>query len=122
MTIKPIKTSDDHKAALARIDQLWQAKPDTAEGDELDVLVTLVQVYEEKHFPIEAPDPVEAIKFRMEQLGLKDADLVPYLGQRSRVSEILNRKRRLTIPMMRKLHHALHIPLACLIQEYPLES
>lgn len=120
MHIKPIKTAEDHQAALARIEQLWDAKPDTPEGDELAVLATLVEAFEEAHYPIEAPDPIEAIKFRMEQEGLTDADLVPFLGHRSRVSEVLNRKRRLTIPMIRKLNQGLNIPLDCLVKEYAI--
>ena len=120
MNIKPIKTVEDNKAALARIEQLWNAEPNTPEGDELEVLATLVHTFEEEHYPIEAPDPIEAIKFRMEQQGLDDKDLVPYLGQRSRVTEIMNRKRGLSISMIRNLHKGLHIPLSCLIKEYQL--
>jgi len=120
MQIKPIKNEADHMAALARIEQLWEAEPDTPEGDELEVLATLVNAFEEKYFPIEAPDPIGAIKFRMEQQGLVDADLIPFFGHRSRVSEILNRKRKLTIAMIRKLHKGLRIPLECLIKDYEL--
>ncbi|GIU51534.1 transcriptional regulator [Shewanella sairae] len=120
MSIKPIKTESDNKAALERIEQLWDAQPNTPEGDELDVLVTLVQAFEEIHYPISAPDPVEAIRFRMEQAGLEDADLVPYLGQRSRVSEVLSYKRRLSIGMIRKLNEGLKIPLESLIRDYQL--
>ena len=120
MSIKPIKTESDNKVALARIEQLWDAQPNTTEGDELDVLVTLVQAFEEAHYPIDAPNPVEAILFRMEQAGLEDADLVPYLGQRSRVSEVLGYKRRLSIGMIRKLNEGLKIPLESLIRDYQL--
>jgi HTH-type transcriptional regulator / antitoxin HigA len=120
MQIRPIKNVEDNKAALARIEQLWDAEPNTPEGDELDVLVTLVSAFEEEYYPIEAPDPIEAIKFRMEQQNLKDKDLVPFLGQRSRVTEIMNRKRRLSISMIRKLNYGLKIPLDCLIKEYQL--
>lgn len=120
MQIKPIKTEADNEAALARIEQLFDAEPDTPEGDELEILATLVHAFEEEHYPIAPPDPIEAIKFRMEQQGLKDVDLVPYFGQRSRVSEILNRKRKLTITMIRKLNEGLKIPLDCLIKEYQL--
>ena len=120
MHIKPIKTVEDHKIALARIEQLWEAEPNTPEGDELEVLATLVHAFEEEHYPIEAPDAVEAIKFRMEQQGLEDVDLVPFLGQRSRVTEVLNRKRGLSMAMVRKLHKGLHIPLDCLVKEYQL--
>ncbi|WP_417439247.1 helix-turn-helix domain-containing protein [Idiomarina sp.] len=121
MNIKPIKTAEDHQSALARIDELWDAEPDTEAADELDILVTLVEAYEEFQYKINAPDPVEAIKFRMDQEGLKDSDLVPFLGQRSRVSEVLNRKRRLTLPMIRRLHSGLHIPLECLVTDYELD-
>ncbi|MCS6271855.1 DNA-binding protein [Shewanella baltica] len=120
MSIKPIKTEGDNKVALARIEQLWDAQPNTPEGDELDVLVTLVQAFEEINYPISAPNPVEAIRFRMEQAGLEDADLVPYLGQRSRVSEVLSYKRRLSIGMIRKLNEGLKIPLESLIRDYQL--
>ena len=121
MQIKPIKTPADHQAALARIEQLWEAEPHTPEGDELEVLATLVEAFEAKHCAIEAPDPIEAIKFRMEQQGLENKDLVPFLGQRSRVTEVLNRKRGLSMSMVRKLHSGLHIPLSALVQEYMLE-
>ncbi|EGQ7984326.1 DNA-binding protein [Vibrio vulnificus] len=120
MQVKPIKTVDDNRAALARIEQLWDAEPNTPEGDELEVLATLVEAFEEAHYPIAPPDPIEAIKFRMEQQGLEDKDLVPFLGQRSRVTEILNRQRRLSISMIRKLHDGLRIPLDSLVKEYQL--
>lgn len=120
MHIKPIKTVEDNSAALARIEQLWDAEPNTPEGDELEVLVTLVQAFEEEHYPIEAPDPIEAIKFRMEQQGLEDKDLVPFLGQRSRVTEVLSRQRGLSLAMIRKLNTGLNIPLDCLVKEYEL--
>lgn len=120
MQIKPIKNDDDYGVAMRRIAEIFDAEVNTPEGDELDVLTTLVEAYESKNFPIDPPDPVEAIRFRMEQLGLADADLVPYLGQRSRVSEVLHRKRRLTLSMIRNLNHGLDIPLDCLVQEYPL--
>ncbi len=120
MQIRPIKTVEDNEAALARIEQLWDAGPNTPEGDELDVLATLVSAFEEEFFPIEAPDPIEAIKFRMEQQGLEDKDLVQFLGQRSRVTEVLNRQRRLSITMIRKLNAGLKIPLDCLVREYEL--
>ncbi|MFK7886973.1 MAG: type II toxin-antitoxin system HigA family antitoxin [Gammaproteobacteria bacterium] len=115
MHIRPIRTQADHDAALKRIAQLMSAKRDTPEGDELDVLTTLVEAYEKRHFPIEAADPVEAINFRIEQLGLERKDLVPYLGSRHRVSEILNRRRGLSLEMIRRLHDGLRIPLEVLI-------
>jgi len=110
MTIKPIKTERDYQNALKQIEKLWDAKPNTAKRDRLEVLVTLVEAYEEKHYKIEPPDAIEAIKFRMEQLGLKQSDLAKYLGGRSRASEVLNRKRKLTVDMMRSLRKHLDIP------------
>ena len=119
MNIKPIRTAKDHKAALAEISKLMKTDPDigTPKGDRLDVLVTLVQAYETQHFPMALPDPVEAIKFRMEQQGLKPKDLEPMIGKSNRVYEVLNRKRSLTIGMIRKLHSGLGIPAQSLIQE-----
>jgi len=110
MTIKPIKTERDYQNALKQIEKLWDAKPNTAKGDRLEVLITLLEAYEEKHYKIEPPDAIEAIKFRMEQLGLKQSDLAKYLGGRSRASEVLNRKRKLTVDMMRSLRKHLDIP------------
>ncbi len=95
MTIRPIRTSGDHESALKRINALMSASPGTEEGDELDVLTTLVDAYEARHFPIDSPDPIEAIKFRMEQMGLERKDLEPFIGSRARVSEVLNRRRGL---------------------------
>ena len=115
MNIHPIKTEADHARALARISELMSAKPGTAEGDELDILATLVEAYEQRHFPIEPADPVAAILFRMEQLGLERKDLEPFLGSRHRVSEILNRRRGLSVEMIRRLHDGLQIPLEALI-------
>ena len=115
MTIKPIKTERDYRTALKEIEKLWDAKPNTPKGDRLEVLVTLVEAYEQKHYKVEPPDPVEAIKFRMEQLGLKASDLAKILGGRSRVSEILNRKRKLTVDMMRSLRKRLDIPAESLL-------
>lgn len=120
MKIKPIRTPDEYQAALSRIDSLFDAQLGTDAGDELEVLIALVDAYESKMYVIEAPDPIEAIKFRMEQQGLSDADLTPMLGQRSRVSEVLNRKRRLSLSMIRKLHQGLNIPLESLISDYQL--
>ena len=119
MNIKPVRTAKDHKAALAEISKLMGTDPDigTPKGDRLDVLVTLVQAYEAKHFPMALPDPVEAIKFRMEQQGLKPKDLEPMIGKSNRVYEVLTRKRSLTIGMIRKLHSGLGIPAHSLIQE-----
>lgn len=116
MEIKPIKTKTAYRAVLKEIDSLMMARPNTAEGDRLDVLVTLVEAYERKHFPLDLPDPVEAIKFYMEQMALKPKDLVPMIGGLNRVYEILNRKRPLTLRMIWRLHTALGIPAESLIR------
>ena len=115
MTIKPIKTERDYHKTLKEIEGLWDAKPNSPKGDRLEVLVTLVEAYEQKHYKIEPPDPVGAIKFRMEQLGLKPSDLAKILGGRGRVSEVLNKKRKLTVGMMRSLHKHLAIPAESLL-------
>lgn len=122
MEIRPIKTEEDYKATLQEIEQLFDAKLGSNDGDKLDILVTLVKAYEEKHYPITAPDPIEAVLFRMEQSGLERKDLEPILGKRGRVSEILNKKRRLTLEMIRKLHRTLEIPADSLIADYPLSK
>jgi len=118
MNIKPIKTKEDYNAALGHIEKLMDAQPNTPQMDELEVLTTLVEAYEEQHYKIDAPDPIEAIKFRMEQEGLKQKDLVYIVGSKSRVSEILNKKRKLTIEMIRNLHKELHIPVESLFLDY----
>lgn len=120
MQIKPIRTEEDNRAALARIEQLWRSEPNTREGDELEVLITLTEAFEKAHHPIETADPIEAIRFRMEQQGLEDRDLVAYMGHRDRVTEVMNRQRRLSISMIRKLNAGLGISLDCLVKEYPL--
>ena len=117
MEIKPIKNNRDYREALKEIDRLMNARPKTAEGDRLDVLVTLVEAWEEKHWPIDAPDPVEAILFAMEQRGLSRRDLEPFIGSRARVAEVLNHRRSLTLPMIRRLHAGLGIPAEALIGE-----
>lgn len=119
MEIRPIHTDADYKAALKEISFLMDSDPDlgTPEGDRLDILVTLVQAYEARHVPITAPDPVEAIKFRMDQSGLSVKDLEPLIGRSNRVYEVLNRKRPLTLAMIRKLHKGLGIPADVLIAE-----
>jgi HTH-type transcriptional regulator/antitoxin HigA len=114
MTIRPIRNISDHESALKRIEALMSSRQDTTEGVELDVLATLVDAYEKEHFPIDAPDPIEAIKFRMEQLGLERKDLEPLLGSRARVSEVLNKRRGLSLAMIRSLHENLEIPLDAL--------
>ncbi len=115
MDIKPIKTERDYQRALREIDKLMDAKPNTRQGDHLDVLATLVTAWEEKHYPIEPPDAVAAIRFAMEQRGLARRDLEPFIGSRARVAEVLNRKRPLTLPMIRRLHAGLGIPADALI-------
>ena len=117
MEIKPIKTKADYRAALKKIETLMTARTNTPEGDRLDLLVTLVEAYEKKHYPLDLPDPVEAIKFRMEQMTLAPKDLVPMIGQINRVYEVLNRKRPLTLAMIRRLHRKLGIPAESLIKE-----
>ena len=119
MDIKPIKTEADHEAALAEIERLMDLDPDlnTLEGDRLDVVATLVEAYEAKHFPIDAPDPIAAIEFCMEQRGLTRRDLEPMIGGRGRVSEVLSGKRALSLSMIRKLHKGLGIPAEVLLGE-----
>jgi len=121
MDIKPIRTQRDHKAALAEIERLFDAKRGTPEGDRLEVLATLVEAHEQQHYPILPPDPVEAIVYFMETRGLSRTDLEPYLGSRAKVSEVLNRRRPLSIEMIRRLHAGLGIPAEVLIQPYELE-
>lgn len=116
MNIKPVKTDADYRAALKEIESLMMAQPDTPDGEKLDVLVTLVEAYESKHYPLDLPDPVEAIKFEMEQKGLTIKDLEPMIGKSNRVYEILNRKRSLTLSMIRRLHQELNIPAESLIK------
>ena len=118
MTLKPIKTKKDYQDALVRLDKIFDAKPGSAEGDELEILGILVDNYEKIHYPIDFPDPIEAIKFRMEQLGYSQSDLASIIGLKSRASEILNKKRKLTLDMIRNLHDALNIPTDVLIQCY----
>ncbi len=118
MEIKLIKTKKDYQQALARLEEIFDARPNTAQGDELEILSMLIEKYEDKYFPIEFPDPVEAIKFRMEQMGMNQSDLSEVVGLKSRASEILNRKRKLSIEMIRKLNTAMNIPLDVLIQPY----
>lgn len=122
MNIAPIKTEKDYEGALERIEELFDAKPNTQEGDELEVLITLVSAYEEVHFSIEAPDPIEAIKHIMEARGLRNKDMVDFFGSTSKVSEVMSKKRRLSLSMIRNLHSNLHIPAALLVKEYDLEN
>lgn len=118
MNIKPIKNENDYQEALKRLELIFDAKRGTIEGDELEILSILIDRYENAHFPIGMPDPIEAIKFRMEQMGMKQKDLAEALGFKSRVSEILNKKRKLTLDMIRKLSTTLNIPTEVLVQEY----
>ncbi len=118
MTIKPIKTRKDYQAAMNRLDVFFDSKPGTPKGDELEILTMLIEKYEEKHVQIDYPDPIEAIKFRMEQMGYTQNDLAKVVGLKSRASELLNKKRKLTLDMIRKLHISLSIPTDVLIQEY----
>jgi HTH-type transcriptional regulator/antitoxin HigA len=118
MTIKPIKTKKDYQAAMNRLDAIFDSKPGTPTGDELEILTMLIEKYEDEHVQIDYPDPIEAIKFRMEQMGYTQNDLAKVVGLKSRASELLNKKRKLTLDMIRKLHISLNIPTDVLIQDY----
>ena len=123
MNIRPIRTTADHAAALEEIERLWDvATPGTEAGDKFEVLATLVDIYEREHFEIPAPDPIEAIRFRMEQEGLTNKDLIPIFKTRARVSEVMSKRRRLNLAMIRKLHRQFNIPFECLVQEYKLRA
>jgi HTH-type transcriptional regulator/antitoxin HigA len=115
-SVKPIHTKKDYETALNELERLWGAKSGTPEGDRLDVLATLIDAYEAVHYPMDPPDPIEAIKFRMEQQGLTRKDLEPLIGTRTRVAEVLNRRRSLSIEMIRRLHQALGISAEVLIR------
>jgi HTH-type transcriptional regulator/antitoxin HigA len=116
MDIAPLKNRRDYRHALKEIETLMQARRNTPEGDRLDVLVTLVEAWERKHYPLDLPDPVEAIKYHMEQNGLAPRDLIPFIGSRNRVHEVLNRKRPLTLKMIQRLHAGLRIPAESLLK------
>lgn len=118
--MKLIKTEEDYKEALQRLEQIFFAEENTPESDEAEVLVLLIENYEQQHFPIGPPDPIEAIKIRMEELDLKQKDMIGILGGKSRVSEVLNRKKRLTVEMIRALSEKLKISASTLINDYPL--
>ncbi len=118
MNITPIRNDEDYQKALQRLELIFDAKRGSVEGDELEILSILIDRYENEHFPVGMPDPIEAIKFRMEQMGMKKKDLAEALGFKSRVSEILNKKRKLTLAMIRKLSTTLNIPTEVLVQEY----
>ena len=119
MNAKLIKTEEAHKAALAHVETLMDAEPGSPQEDELELWSLLVEQYEKEHFPMEDPDPIEAIRFRMDQLGLHQKDLVRFIGQKSKVSEVLNRRRKLSLPMIRSLHNHLGISAAVLVRAVP---
>jgi HTH-type transcriptional regulator/antitoxin HigA len=118
MHIRPIRTNADYRRALKEVERLWRAEPGTPAGDRVDVLVTLIEAYEAKRFPVPAPDPIAAVEFMMEQKGLSRHDLEPAIGSRGRVSEVLNRRRPLTLPMVRALSRLLGIPTDVLVRPY----
>jgi HTH-type transcriptional regulator/antitoxin HigA len=122
MQIRPIKNKADHRAALKEVERLMDAKPGTTAGDRLEVLTTLIDRYESDHEPIDPPDPIDALLYHMESRGLTRRDLEPYLGSRARVAEILNRRRLLTIDMIRKLHEGLGISADVLIRPYTVRG
>lgn len=118
MKIAPIRNEEDYQNALDRLEVIFDSKKGSEEGDELEILSILIDRYENENFPIGMPDPIEAIKFRMEQMGMKQKDLVEVIGFKSRVSEVLSKKRKLTLEMIRKLNTSLHIPTEVLVQDY----
>lgn len=122
MILRPIKTDSDYQKALQRLEAIFDAKPNTRLGDEAEILSMLIEHYENLYYPIDAPDPIEAIKIRMEEMNLKQKDLVGVIGGKSRVSEILNKKKRLTVDMIRELEHRLHISASVLVGNYELSK
>lgn len=120
MKLKPIKSEKDYRNALVRLDLIFDAPIDSKEGDEAEILSLLIENYENEHYPIEAPDPIEAIKIRMEELNMRQKDLVGIIGGKSRVSEILNRKKKLTVDMIRELERILQISASVLVNNYQL--
>ena len=122
MKIKPIKTEKDYDKALERLELIFDASPNSKEGDEAEIISLLIENYENKHYPIEAPDPIEAIKIRMEEMNLKQKDLVGVIGGKSRVSEILNKKKKLTVEMIRELERILNISATVLVNNYKLSN
>jgi len=119
-SLRPIRSAVDYEDALRAADALMDAEPGTPDADRLEILAALIEHYEDRHFPIEAPDPIDAIKFRMEQWGLRPVDLQPYIGSRGRITEVLSRQRSLTLPMIRRLADGLGIPAGVLIRETPV--
>lgn len=122
MKLKILKTKTDYEKALHRIDTIFDAKSNTEKGDEFELLSLLIDKYEEEHYPIDLPHPIEAIKFRMDQMGLKQKDLVVCFGDKSKVSDVLNLKRKLNLNYIRNLHQKLHIPLDALISDYEINN
>lgn len=122
MEIKPIKTEKDYDNALERLELIFDSAPNSKEGDEAEILSLIIDNYENKHYPIESPDPIEAIKIRMEEMNLKQKDLIGVIGGKSRVSEILNKKKRLTVEMIRELERVLHISASVLVNNYKLSN
>jgi HTH-type transcriptional regulator/antitoxin HigA len=123
MEIRPIRTAEDHRRALREIERLWdRAEPGTPDGDRFEILSALVDAYEREHVEIPSPDPIEAVRFRMEQEGLTNKDLLPIFGTRARVSEVMAKRRRLNLAMIRRLHERLDIPIECLVQSYRLKK
>lgn len=122
MNVKPIKSEADYRNALARLDMIFDAPIDSKDGDEAEILALLIEDYEDEHYQIEAPDPIEAIKIRMEELNMKQKDLVGIIGGKSRVSEILNRKKSLTVDMIRELESVLQLSASLLVQNYQLSN
>jgi HTH-type transcriptional regulator/antitoxin HigA len=118
MEIKVIKTEEDYNSALVRLEEIFDAPVNSPDGDEAELLTVLIEKFEEEHYPIESPDPIEAIKFRMEQMNMNKKDLAEVIGYKSRVSEILSRKRKLSLNMIRQLHKKLRIPYDSLLSEY----
>jgi HTH-type transcriptional regulator/antitoxin HigA len=122
MKLRPIRTVEEYDLALERLNEIFEAEEGTPEGDEAAILIMLIEDYEAVHYPIEAPDPIEAIKIRMEEMNLKQKDLVGIIGGKSRVSEILNRKKRLTVEMVRKLEELLNVSASVLVKNYDLKA
>jgi HTH-type transcriptional regulator/antitoxin HigA len=118
MKLKVIKTEEEYNKALKRLEAIFDSPADTPEGDEADILGLLIEKYEDEHYPVEAPDPIEAIKFRMEQMNMDNKDLAKIIGYKSRVSEIFNRKRKLNLKMIRNLHDKMKIPYESLLADY----
>ena len=122
MEIRPIKTEKDYDKAMERLELIFDASPNSKEGDEAEILLLLIENFENKYYPIESPDPIEAIKIRMEEMNLKQKDLVGVIGGKSRVSEILNKKKKLTVEMIRELERVLHISASVLVNNYQLKN